>query len=46
MSPGKKVVGLILFSIGIGTFIVLILPNWGYILAALLIVVGFWILYC
>lgn len=42
----KKVIGLVLFSMGLGMFLVLFVPAWGYFLAAIMIIVGFWILYC
>ena len=46
MSVKKKIIGLILFSMGLGMFLVLFIPGWGYILAAIMIIVGLWILYC
>ncbi len=42
----KKVIGLVLFSMGLGMFLVLFVPVWGYFLAAIMIIIGFWILYC
>jgi hypothetical protein len=42
----KKIIGLILFSMGLGMFLVLFVKGWGYVLAAIMIIVGLWILYC
>ena len=41
----RKVTGLIIMSMGIGMLIVALIPGWGFLLAALLVVVGFWMLW-
>ncbi len=43
--PLSKVTGLILLSMGTGMLIVLLIPGWGFLFAALLVVVGFWMFF-
>ena len=44
-SPLKKVSGLVLFSMGIGMILVILVPAWSFLVAALLVVAGFWLLF-
>ncbi len=41
----KRVSGLMLMSMGVGMFIVLLFPVWGYFIAAIAVVVGFWVFF-
>ena len=41
----RRLGGLILMSVGCGMLIVLFLPGWGFILAAGMVVAGFYILF-
>ena len=41
----KKVTGVICMSMGLGMLITLIIPGWGYVVAAFLAIVGFWNLF-
>lgn len=41
----KKILGLILFCLGAGMLFVLVIPGWGFILALLLVIVGFFNLF-
>jgi len=38
----KRLIGLILFFLGIGMIIQFMMPTWGFLLAAALIIAGFW----
>ena len=38
----KRLIGLIFFFIGIGMIVQFMMPTWGFIIAAALIVMGFW----
>lgn len=38
----KRLMGLICFFIGIGMIIQFMMPGWGFLIAAALIVMGFW----
>jgi hypothetical protein len=44
MRHHKRVLGLALFSMGTGVLLVLLIPGWGFVLAALLVLIGFWYL--
>jgi hypothetical protein len=37
----KRVLGLTLFSVGAGMLLVLLMPGWGWILAFILVMLGF-----
>ncbi len=41
----KRIFGIVFMSMGCGMLVVLIIPGWGFLLAALLVVIGFWMLY-
>ena len=41
----KRVFGLIMLSMGAGMFIVILIPCWGFLIAGLLMVLGFWTLF-
>lgn len=41
----RKTMALIMLSMGVGMLIVLIVPWWGFILAASMVVCGFWNLF-
>jgi hypothetical protein len=41
----RRMLGVILMSMGVGMLLVLIVPGWGFILATLLIVLGYWIMF-
>ena len=41
----KRLGGLILMSAGCGMLMVLLLPGWGFVLAAGMVVMGFYILF-
>jgi len=38
----KRLMGLIFFFVGIGMIVQLMMPTWGFLIAAALIVMGFW----
>ena len=38
----KRLIGLISFFIGVGMIIQFMMPTWGFLIAAALIVIGFW----
>jgi hypothetical protein len=38
----KRLMGLILFFIGIGMIVQFMMPTWGFLIAAALIILGFW----
>lgn len=42
----KKLTGVVCLSMGIGMLLVLLVPGWGFIIAAFLAVFGFWNLVC
>jgi len=42
MCRRKRLLGLILFFIGVGMIVQFMMPTWGFIIAGLLIVAGFW----
>ena len=42
---GKKIAGLVMLSMGIGMLSVILLPGWGFLFAAFLVVFGFWNLF-
>lgn len=46
MSAKKKVVGLAVCSMGAGMLLVLIVPGWGFVLAAFMVAFGLWQLLC
>jgi hypothetical protein len=39
----RKMLGLMLMSMGAGMLLVLFIPGWGFILATLLMALGYWI---
>lgn len=41
MSVKKRVMGLTLFSVGLGMLLVVIVPGWGWILAVGMVVLGY-----
>ena len=43
--PFRKVTGLILLSMGTGMLIVTVLSGWGFLLAALCVIIGFWMFF-
>lgn len=46
MSGKKKTMGLAVCSMGIGMLLVLIIPGWGFILAAFMVCFGIWEIMC
>ena len=38
----KRLMGLIFFFIGVGMIIQFMMPGWGFLIAAALIIMGFW----
>jgi len=38
----KRLMGLILFFVGIGMIVQFMMPGWGFLLASALIIMGFW----
>ncbi len=46
MCIGRKVLGLTIFSMGIGMFIILIVPSFGIFLAIGFVSLGFFLLFC
>jgi hypothetical protein len=38
----RRLLGLILFFIGVGMIVQFMMPTWGFILASALIIIGFW----
>jgi len=38
----KRLMGLIFFFVGVGMIIQYMMPGWGFLLAAALIILGFW----
>lgn len=46
MSAKKKVIGLVVFSMGFGMLLVLVVPGWGFVLAAFMVAFGLWQLIC
>ncbi|MCL2570836.1 MAG: hypothetical protein FWE11_00385 [Defluviitaleaceae bacterium] len=38
----KRLIGLICFFVGVGMIIQFMMPTWGFLLAAALIIMGFW----
>ncbi len=41
----RKLCGVVFLSMGTGVFIVLVIPGWAYLLAIIMIIVGFWHLF-
>ena len=37
--------GIVCISMGFGMMLVLIIPGWGFVVAALLMIIGFWNIY-
>ncbi len=46
MGMKKRIMGLVMVSIGIGMLLVLIIPSWGYLLAVAIAACGLWNLVC
>jgi len=42
----RKVIALVCLSMGSGMLLVLILPGWGFLLAGVMVIYGFWELFC
>jgi len=42
---GRKILGLVMLSMGMGMLAILLLPGWGLIFAAFLVIMGFWNLF-
>jgi len=42
---GKKIAGLVMLSMGTGMLMVILLPGWGLIFAAFLVIFGFYNLF-
>ncbi|MCL2577949.1 MAG: hypothetical protein FWE27_07865 [Defluviitaleaceae bacterium] len=38
----KRLMGMIFFFVGVGMVIQYMMPGWGFLLAAALIILGFW----
>jgi len=38
----KRLIGLILFFIGVGMIVQFMMPGWGFLIASALIIMGFW----
>ena len=38
----KRLIGLVFFFVGIGMIIQFMMPTWGFLIAAALIIMGFW----
>ena len=41
----RALIGIVCVSMGFGMLLVLFIPGWGFIAAAILVIVGFWNLY-
>jgi len=42
MLRNKRLMGLILFFVGVGMIVQFMMPGWGFLLASALIIMGFW----
>ncbi|MCL1884754.1 MAG: hypothetical protein FWF81_13505 [Defluviitaleaceae bacterium] len=42
MLKKKRLMGLIFFFIGVGMIIQYMMPGWGFLIAAALVIMGFW----
>ncbi|MCL2188647.1 MAG: hypothetical protein FWC16_04915 [Defluviitaleaceae bacterium] len=38
----RRLLGFVLFFIGVGMIVQFMMPTWGFIIAAALIILGFW----
>lgn len=43
--PMGRIGGLVLMSMGAGMLVVLLIPGWGFLLAAGMVIAGFWLLF-
>ena len=41
----RRMLGIILMSMGAGMLLVLVIPGWGFILATLMVALGYWIMF-
>ncbi len=41
----RRICGIVLISMGTGMLIVLVVPGWGFIFAAVMVIVGYWALF-
>ncbi len=42
----RRVMGMVFFFVGVGMVFAYLMPAWGYIVAFMLIVAGFWQVFC
>lgn len=46
MRRKKGMLGAVLFFLGVGMVLQLMMPVWGFLIAAALIILGFWYVFC